>query len=96
MGGSTDTILLVEDDAALRMLCRINLEMDGFRVVEAARVREAEDQLASGDVDVVVMDVHLGHETTLELLDRLTQDQPDLPVLLLSGSSGVVDLPRDH
>ncbi len=94
MGGARDTVLVVEDDAALRMLCRVNLEMDGFRVVEAARLSEAEERLASADVDVVLMDVHLGAgETTVDLIERLAVERPELPVLLLSGSSGIVDLP---
>ena len=45
MEAPTPTALVVEDDAALRMLVRVNLELDGFAVDEAATIEEAEAAL---------------------------------------------------
>src|SRR6185437_13103912 len=45
------TVLIVDDDASLRLLCRVNLELDGYNVLEAPSVAAAEDALA---IDVVV------------------------------------------
>ena len=39
--GSPTTVLVVEDDASLRMLCRVNLELEGYRVLEAETHRRA-------------------------------------------------------
>ena len=61
--------LVVDDDAALRLLCRVNLELDGFAVREAATLAEAERRSQRERPDVVLLDVHLGGEETLELLD---------------------------
>ena len=91
-----NTVLVLEDDAALRLLCRVNLELDGFRVLEAARVPDAQRLLATERIDAVLMDVHLGSETSLDLLPTLERDHPRLPVALLTGSAGVVDFPSGY
>lgn len=85
--------LVVDDDAALRLLCRVNLELDGFVVREAATVADAESAVQSERPDVVLLDVHLGGEDTSMLLDRLRAD--GIPVVLVTGSVDA-DLYRDR
>ena len=41
--GTSPTILIVDDDASLRLLCRVNLELEGYHVLEAPSVAAAED-----------------------------------------------------
>jgi CheY-like chemotaxis protein len=81
--------LVVEDDAAMRLLCRVNLELEGFAVREAATLAEAEAALAAERPDVVLLDVHLGGEQTLELLARIRAD--GIPVALVTGSVDIHD-----
>jgi DNA-binding response OmpR family regulator len=81
--------LVVDDDAALRMLCRVNLELEGFAVREAATVVEAEAAIAAERPDVVLLDVHLGGEQTLDLLARIRDD--GIPVVLVTGSVDMHD-----
>jgi DNA-binding NtrC family response regulator len=83
------TVLVVDDEPALRLLCRVNLELDGHRVLEAATLTEARELLASAIPDVVLLDIHLGSERGLDLLDDI--DSLELPtrVVVLSGSSEV-------
>ena len=81
--------LVVDDDAALRMLCRVNLELEGFAVREAATVAEAEAALAAERPDVVLLDVHLRGEQTLDLLARIRAD--GIPVALVTGSVDMND-----
>ena len=76
--------LLVDDDAALRMLCRVNLELEGFTVREAGTLAEADEALAAERPDVVLLDVHLGGDHTDGLLARLRAD--GIPVALVTGS----------
>ena len=71
MQAQTPTALVVEDDAALRMLVRVNLELEGFAVDEAATLDEAEAALARSRPDVVLLDVHLDGRETFGLLARL-------------------------
>jgi len=84
-----DHVLVVDDDQSLRLLCRVNLELDGFRVTEAKTLAEARAVLDDEDVGVVLLDVHVGRENGLVLLDELKADRPDLPVVLLTGESGL-------
>lgn len=81
--------LVVDDDAALRLLCRVNLELEGFAVREAATVAEAEAALAAERPDVVLLDVHLGGEQTHDLLARIRAD--GIPVALVTGSVDMND-----
>src|SRR2546423_14375038 len=81
--------LIVDDDLALRLLCRVNLELDGFSVREAATVAEAEAAVAEERPDVVLLDVHLGGERTHALLARLRG--AGIPVALVTGSVDIDD-----
>ena len=81
------SVLVVDDDAAIRLLCRVNLELDGYRVAEAASLGEARSVLGSEPVEVVLLDLHIGSERGLELLGELRRDRPEVAVALLTGSS---------
>lgn len=84
------TILVVDDEPSLRLLCRVNLELEGNRVLEAATLAEARAQLASEAVDVVVLDVHVGREWGLELIGEARPAR----VVLLTGSAEIDDETR--
>jgi DNA-binding response OmpR family regulator len=83
------TALVVDDDRALRLLCRVNLELEGFGVREAATVAEATAAIEDELPDVVLLDVHLGGEAADLLLERLRAY--DVRVLLVTGSVELED-----
>jgi DNA-binding response OmpR family regulator len=87
MQASRPRALVVDDDAALRMLCRVNLELDGFEVAEAGTVEQAEAAVREQRPDVVLLDVHLGGQETHNLLARLRAD--GIPAALVTGSVDV-------
>jgi two-component system, OmpR family, KDP operon response regulator KdpE len=80
-------VLVVEDDPSLRMLCRVNLELEHYRVLEAETLTRAEHLLASEEVDVVLLDLHVGDRHGMELLPMLREQHPGTAVCLLSGTS---------
>ncbi len=84
---------MVDDDAALRLLMRVNLELAGFEVLDAGTLAAAEAATSNGRLDVVLLDVHLGGVDTDALLDRLRAD--GIPVALVTGSADI-DLYRDR
>src|SRR4051812_39133129 len=86
MGGQGH-VLVVDDDQSLRLLCRVNLELDGFEVTEARTLDAA--RAALDGIDAVLLDVHIGAENGIDLLDELKRDRPELPVVLLTGESGL-------
>ena len=81
------SVLVVDDAAAIRLLCRVNLELDGHHALEAASLEEARDVLAQEDVSLVLLDVHVGPADGLELLDEIRRDYPEVAVALLTGSA---------
>jgi two-component system, cell cycle sensor histidine kinase and response regulator CckA len=81
------TILVVEDDAAVRGFTRRSLEEAGHRVLEAANGAAA---LAlsndhAGPIDALVTDVIMPNMLGHELAERLVGDRPELRVLFVSG-----------
>jgi DNA-binding NtrC family response regulator len=89
MTGFTRTVLVVDDEPSLRLLCRVNLELEGHRVLEAGRIDDARELLVAEQVDVVLLDVHVGSDNGLDLLDDI--EALDLPVrvVMLSGTSEI-------
>jgi DNA-binding response OmpR family regulator len=82
------TVLVVDDDAAIRFLCRVNLELDGWAVREAEAIQQAREALAGTDVDIVLLDVHVGVESGLDFIAEIRAGHPSVPVVLLTGSVG--------
>ena len=91
MGGTPHgtTVLVVEDDDALRMLCRVNLELEGYRVAEADTLEAARRAIAAETPAVVLLDVHVGTDDGFELLADLRREGPEVAVALFTGDSKV-------
>ena len=85
MGGPAATVLVVDDDVSLRLLCRVNLELDGFLVREASTIAEAEAAVAEDRPDVVLLDVHLQKDDSRGLLEWLRA--AGIPVAIVTGSA---------
>jgi DNA-binding response OmpR family regulator len=83
------TVLVVDDEPSLRLLCRVNLELEGYRVLEAATVEEAHALLADEAVDVALLDIHVGPDSGLDVLDAIEQAGLDVRVVVLSGTSEI-------
>ena len=77
-------VLLVEDDASLRLLCRVTLELEGFTVLEAGTLAEA--RIAVPAVDVVLLDLNVGWEDGRSLLRELKAADDGKTVVILTGS----------
>jgi DNA-binding NtrC family response regulator len=90
-GGRTHvkTVLVVDDERSLRLLCRVNLELDGHVVYEAANLAQARDLIERESPDVILLDVHIGSEDGLELVDEVEALDLPIRIVLLSGSSEV-------
>jgi DNA-binding response OmpR family regulator len=82
-------VLVVEDEPSLRLLCRINLELEGFDVLEASTLAEARAAVAARRPNVVLLDLRIGRESGADLLDELRTRTPPVPVALVTGSAAV-------
>ena len=88
-GQHAKDVLVVDDERSLRLLCRVNLELDGHRVREAATVAEARREIERATPDVILLDIHVGADDGLELLDEIASLELSTRVVLLSGTSEV-------
>jgi two-component system, NtrC family, response regulator GlrR len=93
MGGG-HSVLVVDDEPSIRLLCRVNLELEGYRVLEADTLSEARERLREESVSVVLLDVHVGSEDGRVLLEEIRSEWPAVPVVLFSGTapSDAVDM----
>jgi DNA-binding NtrC family response regulator len=88
-GRHVKDVLVVDDERSLRLLCRVNLELDGHQVREAATVAEARRQIELATPDVILLDIHVGADDGLELLDEIASLELSTRVVLLSGTAEV-------
>jgi DNA-binding NtrC family response regulator len=79
-------VLLVDDQPELRRLFRRSLVRAGHEVIEAVNGRVALRLMPDGNFDVVISDVRMPDMSGVELLQAIRLHDPDLPVLLVSGS----------
>jgi CheY-like chemotaxis protein len=81
-------VLVVDDEPSIRLLCRLNLELEGWTVREAGSLADARRELSDGAVDVVLLDVHVGTEDGAMFVDEIRADYPHVKVAMLTGSVG--------
>jgi two-component system cell cycle sensor histidine kinase/response regulator CckA len=94
--GGTETILVVEDEKALRDLTERILVDSGYQVLVAADVHEALEIAGDGrtKLDLLLTDVVMPTLSGNELAKRVAAFRPDLPVLYMSGYADDVILNR--
>jgi DNA-binding response OmpR family regulator len=86
VGASDRTVLVVDDDASIRLLCRVNLELEGYRVLEARTVSEGRRVLDAEDVDVLLIDVHIAGHDGRDLVREIRAEAARTRVALLTGT----------
>ena len=81
------TVLVVEDEPAVREMTTLVLERAGYRVVSVSDGAEALAELASAmtPVDVLLTDVIMPNMSDIELAERVMRDRPGIAIVLASG-----------
>ncbi len=80
-------VLLAEDDVTMVSLLTTLLQMEGFEVLAAETEENIQEVVQSEHPDVLFLDVHLGHQSGLEILDTLRQNETTqgVRVIMTSG-----------
>jgi len=98
MTPASQTLLVVEDDDAIRTFLADNLTADGYELLVADCSRDAWRLIETKAPDLVVLDVALPDGSGLDLLGRirasdrrLSRADPELRVLVLSGRASELD-----
>ena len=82
-----ETVLLVEDEQAVRQLAKLILEMQGYEVIDAANGAEAIQaaRVHDGPIDLLLSDVVMPDLAGSDLADQIRLVRKDLRVLYMSG-----------
>ncbi len=85
-----ETVLLVDDDAALLEVMSIVLSSEGYRVLMAADGAEALREVGRESLDLVILDIMLPKISGFEVLKKI-REKSDVPVVMLTAKSQSVD-----
>jgi two-component system, response regulator, stage 0 sporulation protein F len=85
------TILVVDDDEAIRTLLQEELEEEGYKVLIATNARDALKLVASEALDLVILDIRMPGMDGLEALPRILGIKEGLPVIMNTAYSQYQD-----
>jgi len=92
----TTKVLVIDDEAPIRLLCRVNLEAEGMQVIEAADGPTGLEAARTSMPDVILLDVMMpgldGWQVAEELLDDETTS--GIPIIFLTARAELRDLAR--
>jgi len=91
---SGEKVLLAEDDAAIRTVVSRALSRQGYEVQATSVAAALWRWIAAGEGDVVITDVALPDENTLDLLPRIRTLRPGLPVIVMSAQNTLLTAVR--
>ncbi|ABA90194.1 response regulator, putative [Syntrophotalea carbinolica DSM 2380] len=80
-------LLVVDDEQDIRYLFQCELEEEGYHVDAAGSAAEAERFLRENRYDLVVLDIQIGGDNGLAMLQDIIGRQKDLPVILCTAFS---------
>jgi DNA-binding response OmpR family regulator len=90
------TVLVIDDEAPIRLLCRVNLEAEGMSVLEAADGPSGLETARAQTPDVILLDVMMpgldGWRVAEELLDDSRTE--DIPIVFLTARAELRDRAR--
>ena len=89
-------VLVIDDEAPIRLLCRVNLEAEGMEVLEASDGPTGLEKARNEDPDVILLDVMMpgldGWQVAEELLD--SESTSAIPIVFLTARAEVRDRAR--
>jgi CheY-like chemotaxis protein len=85
MGTRQYTILVVDDEANIRLLYQEELEDEGYRISAAASGEEALEMVPELKPDLVVMDIKMPGISGVDTLIKIKEIDKDIPVILCSA-----------
>ncbi len=78
-------ILLVDDEEGIQLLYREEFEEEGFEVISCYNGVEALEKFSQDPPDLVILDINMPGMNGIEVLRRMKEMNPDLPVILSSA-----------
>jgi DNA-binding response OmpR family regulator len=90
------TVLVIDDEAPIRLLCRVNLEAEGMRVFEASDGPSGLDAARSEVPDVILLDVMMPGLNGWQVAEELLDDERTrrIPIVFLTARAELRDRAR--
>ncbi len=90
------TVLVIDDEAPIRLLCRVNLEAEGMEVLEASDGLSGLEQARSDPPDVILLDVMMPGLDGWQVAEQLLEDERtgSIPIVFLTARAEVRDRAR--
>ena len=87
----TDDILVVDDEADIRMLIKGILNDEGLSVREAANADDTFNAIRARRPNLVILDIWLNNSTMdgMKILQNIRKEFPDMPVIMISGHGNI-------
>jgi PAS domain S-box-containing protein len=85
------TLLTIEDEEPIRISIRAFFEDSGFKVIEAENGEEGLLKFRKAPPDVVLVDLRMPGLSGLDVIDILSREAPDIPIVVLSGTGVIAD-----
>jgi DNA-binding response OmpR family regulator len=94
--GAVTRVLVIDDEAPIRLLCRVNLEAEGIEVLEAADGTTGLDLARGEQPDVVLLDVMMPGLDGWRVAEELLEDERTrgIPIILLTARAEFRDRAR--
>jgi PAS domain S-box-containing protein len=86
------TVLTVEDDLSTRKTISVYLGSKGFRVMEAKDGRMGLDIFRKENIGLILLDLRIPEIDGLEVLETVTGESPETPVIIISGTGEISDV----
>lgn len=86
------TVLTVEDDLSTRKTICLYLGSKGFRVMEARDGRMGLDLFRQENIGLILLDLRIPEIDGLEVLETVTGESPEIPVIIISGTGEISDV----
>ena len=92
------SVLIVDDELAIRLLCRVNLTADGMAVREAGDGDSALAAMHDAQPDVVLLDVMLPGDDGFAIAARIREDPliAKTPIIFLTARADIEDRDRER
>jgi len=87
---AAQTVLVVDDEEAVRDLLRDCFELEGYKVVQAPDARTAMEALDMESIQLITLDLNLGGENGLELA-RQIRARCNVPIVMITGKGDTID-----
>lgn len=84
---SQQTVLLVDDDAAIRMVLNQALTRAGYEVRPTGNVSTMWNWVSRGEGDLLISDVHLPDGNAFDVMPKIRKLRPDLPIVVMSAQN---------